>query len=190
MPLLFIRHGQTDWNASQRLQGQLDIPLNETGRRQAARNGRALAGILAGGRYRFVTSPLARARETMDIILATAGLSNPLVELDDRLREIAYGDWEGLTLVEVEGRDPVRARRRLDEKWDFAPPRGESYAILARRVAEWLATLKEPTLVVAHGGIMRVLLHLLNGLPQQEAPFLVAPQDRILVFKPGQVLTI
>ena len=189
-PLILIRHGQTDWNASLRLQGQLDVPLNATGRRQAARNGRALAGVLAQGGYRFLASPLVRARETMDIVLAAAGRPGETVVTDGRLREIAYCAWEGLTLEEVAQRDPEGARRRLEEKWDFAPPSGESYAMLANRVAEWLGELEGPVLVVAHGGTMRVLLHLLNGLPQHDAPFLVTPQDRVLVFKSGQVLTI
>src|SRR5687767_6686878 len=73
-PLLFLRHGETDWNRALRFQGQCDIPLNEIGRRQAARNGRAIAGILRASRWRSVASPLGRSIETMRIALEAARL--------------------------------------------------------------------------------------------------------------------
>ena len=75
-PFYLIRHGQTDWNAEGRFQGTVDIPLNETGRRQAKRNGLAFKADLPDvSGWRFVSSPLSRARETMEIIRANAGLS-------------------------------------------------------------------------------------------------------------------
>ena len=190
LPLIFIRHGETDWNRDLRLQGQRDIPLNALGRRQAVRNGRALAGILAVGQYRFVASPLVRAAETMRIALEAAGLAGTAFERDPRLMEISYGDWEGLTLPEVAIRDPDGARQRDQAKWDFAPPGGESYAALACRAAEWLETVDGPTLVVAHGGNLRVLMHLIAGLPAHDAPHLAAPQDRVVMFTGRAVLTI
>jgi broad specificity phosphatase PhoE len=189
-PLIFLRHGETDWNRDLRLQGRCDTPLNELGRRQAARNGRALAGILRAGDYALVSSPLVRAAETMEIVLEAAGWAGTPFATDDRLVEISYGTWEGLTLPDIELRDADGLRRREQQKWTFAPPDGESYAAMSARVGRWLDSLDRPGLVVAHGGTMRVLLHLLAGLPAEDAPHLVAPQDRVMIFNAGRVATI
>src|SRR6185312_12901881 len=88
--LYFIRHGETDWNRDQRYQGQRDIPLNATGRGQAARNGKVLAGALgerAAG-LDYVASPLERARETMQIVRRELGLPPDAFRTDDRLKEV------------------------------------------------------------------------------------------------------
>lgn len=188
-PLIFVRHGQTEWNRIGRLQGKKDIPLNDVGRRQAARNGRALAALLHGGDWRFHASPLSRARETMEIVLSEAGLAGRPIHDDPRLMEVAYGNWEGRTLPELAVEDPHAIAAREQDKWGFVPPEGESYAMLGERVAIWLAALDGPSVVAAHGGVMRVLMHLLAGLPPHDAPHLAAPQDRILVFTPRLVAT-
>ncbi len=139
-PLLFIRHGETDWNRAARLQGQQDIPLNALGRRQAERNGRAVAGILRSGDWRLVASPLGRSMETMRILLAAAGRRDAQFATDPVLMEACYGDWEGLTLPEVAERDPEGARARERDKWAFVPPAGESYCMLSDRLSAWLGS--------------------------------------------------
>lgn len=189
-PLIFIRHGETDWNRAARLQGQQDIPLNTLGRRQADRNGRALPGLLAAGHWRAIASPLSRAAETMRIVLAAAGRPDLKFETDPLLKEISYGDWEGLTLPEVALRDAEGASARERDKWSFVPPAGESYALGAERVATWLGSLDGPSLIVAHGGILRILLHLLAGLPSHDVPHLATPQDRVVLFTRTAVYTI
>ena len=189
-PLLFIRHGETDWNRAARLQGQQDIPLNALGRRQAERNGRAVAGILRSGDWRLVASPLSRSMETMRILLAAAGRRDAQFSADPVLMEACYGDWEGLTLPEVAERDPEGARARERDKWAFVPPAGESYCMLSDRLSAWLVALDAPTLLVAHGGTLRILLHRLAGLPTHDAPYLATPQDRVVLFTPRAVLTI
>ena len=188
--LVFIRHGETDWNRELRFQGQRDVPLNAHGRRQAARNGRAIAGILAAEDWRLVASPLGRSAETMRIVLAAAGQAGRPFDTDPVLMEAHYGDWEGLTLAEIGERHPQAVRAREADKWRFVPPGGESYAMLSDRVARWLATLDGPTLIVAHGGVLRALHHLLAGLPPHDAPHLVTPQDRVVLFSRKAVLTI
>ena len=100
--LIFIRHGETDWNRAERFQGQREIPLNALGRRQAARNGRAIAGILAESDWLLVASPLQRSVETMRIALAAAGRPDEQFEVDPSLQEVSYGDWEGFTLAEIQ----------------------------------------------------------------------------------------
>ena len=189
-PLVFIRHGETDWNRDLRFQGQRDIPLNARGRRQAARNGRAVAGILAECDLTLVASPLGRALETMRIALAAAGMNGRRFATDDLLREANYGEWEGMTIEEIAARRPAEARARNVDKWGYAPPNGESYKHVSERVTKWLKTLDGPTFVVAHGGILRALLYLLAGLPAHDAPHLAVPQDRVILFTESDVLTI
>src|ERR1700750_373731 len=96
IPIVFIRHGETDWNRELRFQGQRDVPLNDHGRRQAARNGHAMAGILASSEWRLFCSPLERALETMRILLDVVGQSDRPFTTDPALKEVNYGDWEGL----------------------------------------------------------------------------------------------
>jgi len=190
VPIVFIRHGETDWNRELRFQGQRDIPMNDCGRRQAARNGRAVAGILKSDAWRLVCSPLGRAVETMRIALQAAGEGGRAFDTDPVLSEANYGTWEGLTLIEIGEKFPKDARAREADKWGFVPPDGESYAMLSGRVTGWLNTLREPTFVVAHGGVLRALLYLLAGLPPHDAPHLAVPQDRVILFTKLAVLTI
>jgi broad specificity phosphatase PhoE len=189
-PLVFVRHGETDWNRELRFQGQKDVPLNEIGRRQAARNGRAVAGILAARDWRLIASPLGRSIETMRIVLAEAGQAVRPFETDAALREAHYGDWEGLTLAEIEAANREALRTREGNKWGYVPPGGESYAALSERIATWLATLSGPTFVVSHGGVLRALVYQLAGLPPHDAPHLAVPQDRVILFTKSSVLTI
>ena len=189
-PLLFLRHGETDWNRALRFQGQRDIELNDIGRRQAARNGRTIAGLLRASRWRLVASPLGRSVETMQIALDAAGLPGRPFAMEPALKEAHYGDWEGLTLVEIGERHAEAARAREADKWRYVPPNGESYAMVSERVGVWLAGLDGPTFVVAHGGILRALLHLLAGLPPHDAPHLAVPQDRAILFTGRSIFTI
>src|SRR5947207_339702 len=137
--LYYIRHGLTDWNADGRLQGRRDVPLNAEGRKQAA----CCAGILrdlfaCAGRgaadYDYVSSPLMRASETMDILRATLGLDPTSYRIDARLAEISFGQWEGLTYKDVLARDPDIVAVREGDKWSFRPPGGETYAEVAQRI--------------------------------------------------------
>ena len=90
--IYFLRHGQTDWNAELRLQGQKDIPLNETGRGQARQNGRMLADLIDDpARFRYIASPIGRTRETMNLVRLELGLPSHGYETDDRLKEISFG---------------------------------------------------------------------------------------------------
>jgi probable phosphoglycerate mutase len=138
--IYYIRHGETSWNAEGRLQGTQDVPLNDLGRRQAVHAGRLLADLLArdGGdkaSLPFVASPLIRARATMELARGELKLPPGDYALDDRLREIAYGVWEGSTLAEMQAADPKLYARRLTAKWTLAPEGGETYAQVQVRMA-------------------------------------------------------
>lgn len=188
--IIFIRHGETDWNREARLQGQQDIALNALGRRQAARNGRILPLLLGSAEWRFIASPLARATETMTIALGAAGMTGRAFATDDRLKEMYFGRWEGLTLAEVAQKDPQGEHRREAEKWWFTPPDGESYADLSARIGDWLADKNCPAVVVGHGGVLRVLHHRLGGVAAVAAPHLAVPQDRITVFAQDRIIIV
>jgi probable phosphoglycerate mutase len=190
--LFHIRHGQTDWNVEGRLQGQTDIPINALGREQATANGARLGDLmrregLDPATLRWFASPLGRARESLRLAAEGARVSVEPV-LDDRLKEVGFGDWSGWTYDELsQGGQASLVRKRKQDKWTFRPPGGESYVELAERVGAWLSELTEDTVAVSHGGVFRVLHGHLCGTPWHEVPGLPAPQDRVAVFQDGRV---
>lgn len=191
LPLIYLcRHGQTDWNAANRLQGQSDIPLNDFGREQARGNGRRLREMLGNdaSELRFISSPMIRAVETMRLIRTEMGLAPDAFERDDRLREIHFGDWQGYTTADLKRIDPVMLKRRNADKWNFLPPgeNAETYESLACRVAPVFEALDAPALVVAHGGITRAFLQRFAGMSSEDASHVDIPQDRVLRFEDGR----
>ena len=132
--ITFVRHGQTANNRDARLQGRIDAPLTELGRAQAGAAARALA---ACGATLVVTSPLQRAVVTAETIATTLGVP---VEVDARLVELDYGDWDGRRLAEIPAAD--WQRWRADPA--FAPPGGESLVAVGERVAGFCAERVQP----------------------------------------------
>jgi len=188
--LYYIRHGETEWNAIGRLQGTQDIPLNDLGRRQAAHVGGVLAGLFArDGRDKFslpfVASPLWRARATMELVRGALNLPPHDYAIDDRLREIAYGDWEGSTLAQMQALDPELFARRQAEKWTVSPPGGESYVAVQARVSDWYRQLTADTVAVAHGGTARALMVALGIETPESAADLTIEQGAVYVFGDG-----
>jgi len=186
--LYYVRHGETDWNLAQRYQGQKDIPLNATGRGQALHNGRMLAAALgtAAAKLDYVSSPLERARETMEIMRGAIGLPPHDYRTDARLAEINYGHWEGELWQELPRRDPRGFAAREADKWGWRPNGGESYQELSHRVADWLTGVERDAVVAAHGGVMRVLRGLTLGLEPAQIFALDVPQDKVLVVEAGR----
>lgn len=192
MLLYVIRHGQTDYNREERLQGARDIPLNETGRGQARGNGRTLATRsleLPLTEFDWVASPLGRTRETMELVRASAGLEPSAYRTDPLLVELSFGDWEGQTLAEVAVHSPDLIDQRERGKWRFQPPgaRAESYAMLSERTGRFLSRVEIPTICVAHGGVIRTLFHRIGKLGDEAAALLDVPQDRVLKIRDGEI---
>jgi glucosyl-3-phosphoglycerate phosphatase len=160
-PLFVLRHGETVWNREGRLQGQLDSALTPLGRAQAERQGTILRRVLPEG-AEAVSSDSGRAIATAAIALGGLGLE---ARPDPRLREIALGDWQGLTVAEVEAGWPELTAGRTPETWKFDAPGGEELAALAARVGDVLAGLTGPTVVITHGVTSRVLRCLALGRP-------------------------
>jgi len=144
--IVLARHGETEWSALGRHTGRTDVPLTETGREQARRLGRALAGRIF---TRVVASPLSRAAETAKL----AGFGDRMT-LDDDLREWDYGTYEGRTSAEIRKNRPDWAI------WTGEVPGGEAIAAVAARadvVIERLLPAGGDVLVFAHGHFLRVL---------------------------------
>ncbi|WP_295559701.1 histidine phosphatase family protein [uncultured Hyphomicrobium sp.] len=184
--IYFIRHGETDWNRDRRYQGQKDIPLNETGRAQAHRNGIALRAYLpAIAEAEFIASPLSRTRETMQILRGELGLAPEAYAIDPRLIELSYGVWEGTLQDDIlaNDRDAVAARKK--DAFGWRPDGGESYADLLARVTGWAANVRKDCVVVSHGGVSRCLRAHVLGLDPELIPSLESPQDRVLILTPG-----
>jgi broad specificity phosphatase PhoE len=188
--IYYIRHGETSWNAEGRLQGTQDVPLNELGHRQAEHAGRVLGDLLARdgqdtASLPFVSSPLIRTRATMELVRGELNLPRNDYALDDRLREIAYGVWEGSTLAEMQAADPGLYARRLTAKWTLAPEGGETYAQVQVRMADWYGSLNGDTVAVAHGGTARALMVALGLETPTSAADLFIEQGAVYVFRDG-----
>ncbi len=186
--LYYVRHGLTEWNVQQRLQGRHDVPLNDEGRQQAMRSATILQELFerdgrATGDFVYVSSPLIRARETMELLRAMLGLPRDGYEVEARLAEIAFGEWEGLTYDDVVRRDGDVVDKREHDKWGFLPPGGESYADVARRVGQWYDELARDAVVAAHGGTARALLAHLRIAPPEEATHRAVDQGVVYVYE-------
>jgi probable phosphoglycerate mutase len=189
-PLFYIRHGETDWNVAGRLQGWHDPALNAMGRRQAAVCANILRDLIereghSPADYGYVASPLQRARQTTEIMRTALGLAPNDYRVDSRLREIGFGEWEGLTFRDVRTRAPQALAERERDKWNFMPPGGESYAQVAVRMREWYDALDGNTVVVAHGGTARALIGVLGVAPPAQAPSVDIGQGVVYRFADG-----
>ncbi|QWG12001.1 histidine phosphatase family protein [Bradyrhizobium sediminis] len=188
--IYYIRHGETAWNVAGRFQGSRDIPLNDLGRTQAVAAGGILADLLAQNGHQasalpFVASPLGRARMTMELVRGAMELPHHDYAVDIRLREIGYGQWEGLTLPEMAQHDAATFAARREDKWGVAAPAGESYASVTLRMREWFDSLAGDTVTVAHGGTMRALMVALGISTPSEASEIPIGQGVVYVFSDG-----
>lgn len=185
-----VRHGQTDWNVEQRLQGQAEVDMNEVGRAQVSRNASLLVQLIKNpSDFDFVSSPLRRTRETMVRIRSQFGLLAEDYATDPRLMELHFGDWQGFTYAELEQQQLGSTQERRKQKWTFMPPglHAESYEILAARAGQWFSEMNRPTVCTTHGGIIRTLFHLIGNVPPEEAAELPVPQDRVLRVMNGKL---
>lgn len=158
-----LRHGQTAWNAERRLQGQLDVPLDDTGRWQAARLAEALAdeGLVA-----IYSSDLQRAHATAMALAVATGLA---VRTHTALRERSFGCLEGLSYAEIDARFPVDALHWRQRDLRFAPGGGETLPGFLQRCVPFVAQLAgghpgQAIAVVAHGGVLDCLYRSAAGI--------------------------
>jgi len=191
--IYYVRHGETDWNVAGRLQGRRDVELNARGRAQAAHCGEVLRDLFArAGRdpssYDYVSSPLRRAGETMEIARAALGLAAQGYRVEPALTEISFGDWEGFTIAQLRLRDPQRIAMREHDKWHFLPPGGESYEAVSKRMHAWYRVLARDTVAAAHGGTARGLFAALGIAKPAVAPLVDIAQGVVYLIE-GEKLT-
>ena len=183
--LAMIRHGPTQWTEEKRLQGRTDIPLSDAGREMVSK-WRVPAPV---DHYRWVCSPLRRARETAELLGAGD------LEIEPRLIEMNYGNWEGGKLKDL--RETLGEEMAMNESrgLDFLPDGGETPRAVQERLISWLhdvATDGRPIVTVAHHGIIRALFSLATGWDMVGSPpekfrwgamhlFLIGPDGRISV---------
>jgi broad specificity phosphatase PhoE len=160
---LFVRHGRSEWNASGRIQGQIDIALDEVGRQQAQRVAERLSQETIAAIY---SSPSQRATATAEAIAAHVGMP---VKLDARLMEYDFGVMSGLTWNEVTENHPEVASRWLEDPWAVAVESSEGRLNFAKRVTAAMQEIGEQhpdqqVVVVAHGGTVGIYLTAMLGL--------------------------
>ena len=184
-PIYYLRHGETEWNRQRRIQGQIDIPLNETGLGQARRMAAKLRDVVDTlDDFQLMASPLTRTRQTMQAVLDVYGASDADVLFDDRLKELNFGLFEGKQWADVHAAG-VEPEIDPEGYHDWRPDEGEGYADGRERVADWLSSLTGPVIVVAHGGISRILRGIVFELPKREIVALKVPQDRFFRIADG-----
>ncbi len=196
-PVFLFRHGETEWNSAGRIQGRLDSPLTARGRAQARAMGLALKAIAgaACGEMLLYASPLGRVRETVTLAAEAAGLDIAACRFEDTLREITWGDWDGMTRAEIDQRTPGAMAERERAKWHHMPPGGESYEAAASRVQPFLQAVvasaaERPVALFSHGAVGRVLRGLYMALPGEKIVDLDEPQDAFYRLQAGAVARI
>jgi broad specificity phosphatase PhoE len=184
--ICLIRHGETEFNREDRVQGHADSPLTDLGLAQGRAAGERLRPLVssAKGAWRFETSPLPRAIRTAQIVADVAGLPEALTE--PALIEVSYGELEGLTRTELEDRWPTfRDGATLFGR----APGGETFDALMERARAWLASHASGpgTVAVAHAGVIRALRGAYLGLSEAEIRAFDKPQDAIFALADGRV---
>ncbi len=175
--LYLVRHGETEWNRQQRMQGRLDSPLTAEGREHARRNGELLGREAV---EHMVVSPLGRTRETAELL--RAGCAVP-VSYDERLVERHCGAWEGLTIDEIAARYPDEWVARLHDPFHHRPPAGENLPDMLQRIAPFAQQIDALSVrrlaIVSHGISGRVLLTHFLGLQPTQADRVRQPNDLV-----------
>lgn len=173
--LALLRHGPTVWNGEKRLQGRADRPLSPAGEAEV----RSWVLPLEIASFRWLTSPLIRARRTAELIGVDAAIEPAVIELD-------FGAWEGRRLADIRAEDPGGTEANEARGLDFCPPGGESPRDVQARLAPLLARLAQEGLdtgIVSHKGVIRALLSLATGWPMVDKPPVKLFWDRVHLFE-------
>jgi broad specificity phosphatase PhoE len=184
LPIIFVRHGETDWNSQGLIQGSVDTELNERGHAQS----KAVAELFAFRKsewrdFQIITSPQRRAFQTAEYILSA--LDKTSAGLEPRVRELGFGIWEGKPFWELKA-SPVYPAHP-EERYFWRPVGGESYEDGVARVNEWRTTLTRPTLVISHGAVGRCLMGAVTGLAPADIVNLKTPQGAYCRLENGQI---
>ena len=186
MELYLARHGQTDWNVGDRYQGTYDEPLNARGHRQA----RELAAALPRTIEQIVVSPMRRAQQTAEPVIAALGVPSITHEA---FRERSFGRWEGLTYAEARALDPALFDRGGIFRFDEQPPGAEPLQALVDRTGNGLREVAQRfpdrrVLLIVHGFVIRALRLQLEGMSPDELWAMPKPMNgQIFHYPPAHV---
>jgi broad specificity phosphatase PhoE len=184
IPIIFIRHGETEWNRNGLIQGSIDTDLNEKGHAQALAIGKLLAAQKSDwDEYQIIVSPQKRARQTADYVLRALTRNDHTI--DDRVRELSFGIWEAKPFWELKASPTYPAHP--EDRFYWRPEGGESYEDGVARVTQWRASLQKPTIVVSHGAVGRCLMGSVAGLGPRELVELPTPQGAYCRLFKGQI---
>jgi broad specificity phosphatase PhoE len=187
--IYLVRHGQTEFNRIGRLQGHVDSPLTPLGVDQAQRIGALLKTLIDDpADWLIEASSLGRTAHTARLIAAELGAQD--VVLEDRLREVSMGSWDGLTIEEIAAIAPETVAAAPRSSLFFHSPDGETYAAMCARLRSWLDEAigdGRPRIVVSHGVSGRVLRALYADLDWEEAVLMAAPQDAVFRLEAGRI---
>ena len=179
-PIYLIRHGETVWNRASRLQGHKDTPLTMKGVKQAQALGFALKGVLKNKTPSFFySSPIGRAKQTAAIISDIIDFDVERTEYKSSLKEITFGDWDGLNMQEILTQYKTSWEKRKTDKWNTSPPNGESFQEAKKRVTHLLDEIanQQDVVIVAHGSLNKIIRGCWRNLSEAETLPLDEPQD-------------
>jgi probable phosphoglycerate mutase len=182
-PLYLLRHGQTEWNAIRRIQGQKNSVLTAAGQDHARAQGRILAGLDLPDGIAGFASPLVRTRQTADLALAPIGMAP---RFDDRLMEIGLGSWEGHMYADMVATDPERLGGMSAFEMCFASPDGETEEDMRARIGAFLDDLEGPAVIVSHGIALSILRGIVRGLDMAGMAALDRSQGVVIELAGGQ----
>lgn len=183
-PIIFIRHGATQWNEDGRYQGTTETCLTSVGRQQAVQNAQLIAkSEIPLDELKLISSPLLRAQQTANIIIQSLNLKDSQISTDERLRELGVGRWQGLNSQQVKDNFYEERKSRKHDRWNFKPLGGESLEQRSGEVLALLQSLSPTTLIITHAGILRIIHYLVFAEPKQEAAALSIPHDGLLIWK-------
>ncbi|MEQ6353415.1 histidine phosphatase family protein [Lysinibacillus sp. M3] len=178
--IYLLRHGETEFNTQGRYQGELDTSLTEMGVQQVQQNAQMLKSLIGNpDEWKIVSSPLGRAMQSTEIICETIGYDVKKVEKDERLTEVAVGQWAGLTTKEIESSWPNLFQNTNVYNWYFNAPNGEAYDSVVSRLSTWLKDIQHVPNVIAisHGLTGRILRGIYADLKKEDALKLEVSQD-------------
>jgi len=180
--LWILRHGRTEWNDAERLQGRLDSPLTAEGEAQARRQGVILCRELPQTPVKMLSSPAGRAWRTADIAGAVARL---VPEAEPDLVEVGLGEWQGQSVAEIHAAHPELTQADDPNLWKFSAPGGETLSEIETRLQALLERLEGPTVLVTHGVTSRALRCLVLGRTLQDLSTLPGGQGVVHHIRDG-----
>ena len=179
-PIYLIRHGETVWNRASRLQGHKDTPLTMKGVKQAQSLGFALKDVLKNKAPSFFySSPIGRAKQTATIISDIIDFDVERIEYKSSLKEITFGDWDGLNMQEILAQYKTSWEKRKSDRWNTSPPNGESFQEAKKRITPLLKeiAIQQDVVIVAHGSLNKIVRGCWCNLSDAETLALDEPQD-------------